>query len=128
LCYNKIKIFKEALKMDFSITSKFSENPKCWLINISGEVDIFNSAEMKTKLIELIEQNPVDIRIECKNLTYIDSTGLGALIAVLKKTKEYNRSIYLQNLKSSLSKLFKITNLDKVFIIEGDSKEGDSNE
>ncbi len=109
--------------MDFSMTSKFSENPKCWLINIEGEVDIFNSAEMKTKLIELIEENPVDIRIECKNLSYIDSTGLGALIAVLKKTKEYEKSIYFQNLKPGLSKLFKITNLDKVFVIEGDLDE-----
>ncbi len=109
--------------MDFSMTFEFSENPKSWLINIEGEVDIFNSAEMKTKLIELIEENPADIKIECSKLTYIDSTGLGALIAVLKKIKEYEKSIYFQNLKPSLSKLFKITNLDKVFIIEGDSDE-----
>ncbi len=109
--------------MDFSMTSKLSENPECWVIDIAGEVDIFNSTEMKTKLIELIEEKPLDIRIECKNLTYIDSTGLGALIAVLKKTKEFDKSIYFQNLKPSLSKLFKITNLDKVFVIEGDSNE-----
>jgi len=109
--------------MDFSMTFEFSENPKSWLISIEGEVDIFNSAEMKTKLIELIEKNPADIKIECSKLTYIDSTGLGALIAVLKKIKEYEKSIYFQNLKPSLSKLFKITNLDKVFIIEGDSDE-----
>lgn len=109
--------------MDFSIDSKFSEKKDCWLVTISGEVDIFNSAEIKTKIIELIDKNPLDIRIECKNLTYIDSTGLGAFIAVLKKAKEFEKSIYFQNLKPSLSKLFKITNLDKVFIIEGDSNE-----
>ena len=114
--------------MDFSMTSKFSENPECWLINIEGEVDVFNSADMKTKLIELVDKKQADIKIECKNLTYIDSTGLGAFIAVLKKTKEYEKSVYFKNLKPSLSKLFKITNLDKVFIIENDSKEGDSNE
>lgn len=109
--------------MDFSINHKFSENPECWLVSIYGEVDIFNSAEVKSKLIELIEEKPADIKIECKDLAYIDSTGLGAFIAVLKKTKEYEKSIYFKNLKPSLSKLFKITNLDKVFVIEGDSDE-----
>lgn len=109
--------------MDFSITSEFSDKQDCWLITISGEVDIFNSAEIKTRIVELVEEKPADIRIECKNLAYIDSTGLGAFIAVLKKTKELEKSIYFQNLKPSLSKLFKITNLDKVFIIEGDSDE-----
>ena len=109
--------------MDFSMNSVYSEENNCWLITIEGEVDIFNSAEMKTKLIELIKQKPADVKIECKNLSYIDSTGLGAFIAVLKKTKEFQKSIYFQNLKPSLSKLFKITNLDKVFIIEGDKNE-----
>ena len=78
---------------------------------------------MKTKIIDLIEKKPIDVRIECKDLSYIDSTGLGAFIAVLKKTKEFEKSIYFQNLKPSLSKLFKITNLDKVFVIEGDQNE-----
>ena len=109
--------------MDFSMTSNFDEKHNCWLITIAGEVDIFNSAEMKKNLIELIDEKPEDIKIECKDLTYIDSTGLGAFIAVLKKSKEFEKSIYFQNLKPSLSKLFKITNLDKVFIIEGDSNE-----
>ena len=109
--------------MDFSMTSKLSENSESWLIDIVGEVDIFNSAEVKTKLIELIDEKPLDIRIECEKLAYIDSTGLGALIAVLKKTKEHEKVIYFQNLKPNLVKLFKITNLDKVFVIEGDVNE-----
>ena len=109
--------------MDFSMNSVYSEKNNCWLITIEGEVDIFNSTEMKTKIIYIIEKKPIDVRIECKDLSYIDSTGLGAFIAVLKKTKEFEKSIYFQNLKPSLSKLFKITNLDKVFVIEGDQNE-----
>ncbi len=109
--------------MNFSLNSKQLENPSCWFIEISGEIDIFNSTELKNTLLQLLEENPLDIKVDCKSLTYIDSTGLGSLIAVLKKSKEYGKEICFQNLKPSLSKLFKITNLDKVFTIEGDANE-----
>lgn len=109
--------------MDFSIEKSFDEKNNRWQTAVKGEIDIFNSNEFKTTLLDLIEQKNVDIKIDCSCLNYIDSTGLGALIAVLKKTKEYDGSIYLSHPKSNLEKLFKITNLDKVFIIEGDKDE-----
>lgn len=109
--------------MDFSVNSNYDEKNNYWLINVAGEIDIFNSAEFKTTILELLEEKPTDIKIDCENLSYIDSTGLGALIAVLKKSKSYNKEICLKNVRPSLSKLFKITNLDKVFVIEGDVNE-----
>lgn len=130
MCYNKIilKIYyniaaEEAVKMNFSLHSEKSENKKNWLIDVSGEIDIFNSGEFKQKLLSLLEEDPLDIKINCLELSYIDSTGLGSLIAVLKQAKSTENGIYLSNLKPSLSKLFKVTNLDKVFIIEGDANE-----
>lgn len=109
--------------MNFLLDTKCDEDSNNWLISVSGEIDIFNSAEFKKTLLDLLEQKKLNIKIDCENLTYIDSTGLGSLIAVLKKTKEYGGEIYLKNVKPSLSKLFKITNLDKVFIMEGDVNE-----
>lgn len=109
--------------MDFLLESECNEKDNCWIINVSGEIDLFNSAEFKKTLLELLDKQNLNVKINCKNLSYIDSTGLGALIAVLKKSKEFGGEIYLQNVKPSLSKLFKITNLDKVFIIEGDTNE-----
>lgn len=109
--------------MDFSISTKYIENEDYWLIDVNGEIDIFNSSEFKTILLNLLEEKPADIKINCANLSYIDSTALGALIAVLKKAKSFKKDVCLKNVKASLSKLFKITNLDKVFIIEGDVNE-----
>lgn len=109
--------------MDFLIETTCNESENYWLISVSGEIDIFNSAEFKKTLLELLEEKQLNIKIDCINLSYIDSTGLGALIAVLKKATSYGGKIYLKNVKPSLSKLFKITNLDKVFLIEGDTNE-----
>lgn len=109
--------------MDFLLESECNEKDNNWAIKVSGEIDLFNSSEFKKTLLDLLDEKNLDVKINCEGLSYIDSTGLGALIAVLKKSKTFGGEIYLDNVKPSLSKLFKITNLDKVFIIEGDTNE-----
>lgn len=109
--------------MDLSIKTINDDNEKNWIVDVTGEIDIFNSQDFKTAILDLFEKEKKSVKINCKELTYIDSTGLGALIAVLKKAKEFDGEIILENIRPNLEKLFKITNLDKVFIIEGDKDE-----
>jgi anti-sigma B factor antagonist len=90
----------------------------CVEINISGEVDIYTSQDLKTKLYEIIDTKKMDLRINCIELNYIDSTGLGIFVGALKKAKQYDKKIVISNLKENIKKLFIITGLDKVFVIE----------
>ena len=59
------------------------------------------------------------MKINLENLDYIDSTGLGVMIGVLKKIKMDNKEIYIINPKSNVKKIFNITGLDKIFKVEG---------
>ena len=111
--------------MDFEIESTYDGSS--WRVNISGEIDIYNSTDMKTKMAQLMDEHIADVHLDCKNLEYIDSTGLGALVGVLKHVKGHGKEMHLFNVKANISKLFRITNLDKVFIIQAsdaDSKGG----
>ncbi len=109
--------------MDFALNSNFNNMKKRWDISIEGEVDIYNSTKLKDTLSELIQKTPANIFVSCDKLEYIDSTGLGALVSILKKVKQYNGDIHLSKLKPNVAKVFKITDLNKVFIIEGDGNE-----
>lgn len=102
--------------MDLEIEKNF--DGKCWHISLFGEIDIYNSAELKTELAKLMEEHAADVHVDCKELEYIDSTGLGSLVGVLKNVKSHDKEMYLTNVKANILKLFRITNLDKVFIIE----------
>lgn len=104
--------------MEFNILSQFDKEKNAWLIKITGEIDIYNSDEVKTRLTRLLEEKNTDLIIDCKDLEYIDSTGLGALVGVLKALKQADNNMHLKNLRSNILKLFRITDLDKVFIIE----------
>lgn len=102
--------------MDFAIEKKFDGT--CWQVMLSGEVDIFNSTELKTQLTQLMDKEVADIHIDCTKLEYIDSTGLGAMVGVLKNINTHGKEMHLSAVKSNILKLFRITNLDKVFIID----------
>lgn len=87
-------------------------------IGLKGEIDIYTAQILKEKLYSIAETNRLDLKIDCSSLNYIDSTGLGIFVGTLKKTKQYEKSIYLVNLKDNIKKLFVITGLDKLFVIE----------
>lgn len=107
--------------MDFKIKPEFNPEKKVWDIVVQGEIDIYNSSSLKDYLTNLIQEHPVDVYLHCQDLEYIDSTGLGALVSIVKKVKQYEGNIHLLNIKSNVLKVFKITNLDKVFMIEGEA-------
>ncbi|MCR4435192.1 MAG: STAS domain-containing protein [Clostridiales bacterium] len=87
-------------------------------VYISGEVDIYTSQALKDKLYEIIDSTPTDLVIDCRELKYIDSTGLGIFVGALKKAKQREKKICISNLKENIKKLFIITGLDKLFIIK----------
>jgi anti-sigma B factor antagonist len=100
------------------IRQVWDEQDNSWKISLSGEIDIYNAPELKSSLLSLLEQNKGNIEIDCIDLKYIDSTGLGVLISALRHVKDYNGEISIKNLKPYIHKIFTITGLDKVFTIE----------
>lgn len=96
----------------------FNESQNQWDIALYGEVDIYNADSLKSKLHSLIEQKDADIVFDCTNLKYIDSTGLGVLVSALKKVKEAEKAIRIVNLKPYIAKIFTLTGLNKIFVIE----------
>lgn len=96
------------------------EEENIWLMDIIGEVDIYTANQLKETLTKILDERVKDIKINCLELDYIDSTGLGVLIGALKRLKKENKNIIIQDAKENISKLLKITGLDKIFIIEGE--------
>lgn len=85
---------------------------------LCGEIDIHSSQEFKTRFNEIVSGCTGDLYIDCAQLTYIDSTGLGILVGAIKEMRKENNSIYILNLKENIKKLFLITGLDKLFKIQ----------
>lgn len=104
--------------MSLSININFDEEKDIWVVLPEGEIDIYTSPKLKEGLMEAFNKRKTDILIDGQKLEYLDSTGLGTLISILKKARENDSKIYLENVKPNIRKLFDITELDKVFVIK----------
>ena len=109
--------------MSLNIEVKFDEKENKWVFFPEGEIDIYTSPKFKEEILKYFNSKETDILINWENLNYVDSTGLGALISILKKLKDNEHKIYLSNIKSNIRKIFDITELDKLFIIRGEKDE-----
>ena len=105
--------------MSIIINKSFDDNKNAWNIDVHGEIDIYTANELKDSLIESISSKSKDIILNASNLEYIDSTGLGVLIGILKRLKTDEKDIYIINAKQNVRKIFNITGLDKIFKVEG---------
>lgn len=91
-----------------------------YLIELIGDLDIYNNKKFKEKLADIYEDLDKDLVVDCSRLEYIDSTGLGSFISLLKLTRDEEREITVKNLKKNIKKVFKITDLDKLFNLGDD--------
>ena len=105
--------------MSININSTLDSQNKFWDVNLGGELDVSTSDKLKEYLHKLADQEMLDMKINLENLEYIDSTGLGVMIGVLKKLKVGNKEIYIINPRNNVRKIFNITGLDKIFKLEG---------
>jgi anti-anti-sigma factor len=89
-------------------------------IQVIEPSDIFDG-EQAGKYYQEIEQMIVNkinmIIIDFKNVTLMDSSGLGALVQYLKMTRDARIRLLLCSLNQQILMLFDLTGMDRVFEI-----------
>jgi anti-sigma B factor antagonist len=86
-------------------------------VSVRGEIDIASSDELRTALLALSDQGVRDATVDLSELGFIDSTGLGALIRVLKHYREQGGELRLAAPTRPVAKVLEITGLDRLFQI-----------
>ena len=104
--------------MSIGINLKNDLNAEFWEISVDGELDVSTADQFKEYLHKLIDKDIRNIKFDLENLDYIDSTGLGVMIGILKRIKIENKEIYIKSPRENVKKIFSITGLDKIFKME----------
>lgn len=84
----------------------------------AGEVDAYTAPKLKEALLPLTKKENFLVKVDLKDVSYMDSTGLGVFISALKSTKENNSSMKLVHLQDRVLRLFEITGLIEIMDIE----------
>ncbi len=91
---------------------------------ISGEIDAFTSPMLREKLSEVEPKNDLKVELDMSDVSYMDSTGLGVIVAFYKNINAYNGHVKLTRLSPRLKRLFDITGLGEIMDIDTDNKGG----
>ncbi len=88
------------------------------VVVVTGDIDAYHSADFKKAVKEKIASySGSTIVLDLSNVSYIDSAGLGSLVAILKDARNVGKSFVLSSLKPNVKRIFEMTRLDKVFKI-----------
>jgi anti-sigma B factor antagonist len=94
-----------------------SKESNYWLIKIDGDLDASSSVELDTEISRLIEENQKHIFVDCEQLNYIASAGLGVFMSYLQDLTDKGVSMQLFNLNEKVFEVFKILGLDELINI-----------
>lgn len=87
------------------------------VVHVSGDIDLATAPALRELLEEKLEQGYSDIVVDLTDVTFLDSTGLGVLVAALKKCREVDGDLRLVITEPRILKLFAITGLQDTFTI-----------
>ena len=85
------------------------------VVSLNGEIDLSNHAALRAGLNDLIVGGSVDLVLDMSGVTFLDSTGLGALIGTRRRVHAFHGSLAIVLTDDTTLRVFEITGLDKVF-------------
>ncbi len=96
------------------------------VFRIKGDIDAYSSPNLKDKVAKEIGKGTKKIVLNLTNVDYIDSAGLGVLVALLKRVKKEQGILRISGLKPNILKIFQLTRLNQIFDIYNTEEEAAS--
>ena len=90
------------------------------IIGIEGHLVVGNRQALKQLVLDELARGERRFRVDFGQTRYVDSSGLGVLVAMSKKVKQERGTLSLSNLDTDLKTLFVLTKLDTLFEFEED--------
>jgi anti-sigma B factor antagonist len=86
------------------------------IVALSGEVDLSNSPEVRTQLLDILAQKK-NVLIDLADVSYIDSSGIASLVEGYQKARDNGLRFGLVNVSEVARNVLQLAHLDKVFPI-----------
>jgi len=87
------------------------------VLPLKGEIDLHVSPAVTQSVNAMTEKKPERIVIDLSRATYIDSSGLAALILAMQTVEAYGGRFFLTGLHETMRSIFESSRLDQIFQI-----------
>ena|SRR6267142_473397 len=90
------------------------------VVRLTGSLDMYSFPRLETQINTLFQQNQYAVLLDCRDLDYIGSAGLGALIGFAKQAREKGGDVKLLNVPERIFKIIELLGFTKVLQVHND--------
>ena len=85
------------------------------VLTVHGEVDVKTTPRVRAQLLSLLSEGPPRLIVDSEGVGFLDSSGLGALVAALKLARSRSGELRLVcGSQRSVRKVLEVTGLERV--------------
>ena len=87
------------------------------VLRLKGRLDLASGSALKDEIKGLFEADVNSIHLNLAEVEFINSSGLGTLVSIMKETRLRKGRLTLSDLASYVKEIFDITQLSHIFEI-----------
>ncbi len=87
------------------------------IIGLQGRLDLTTAAELKSASRSIIDRQNCKLILNMEAVDFINSSGLGALVSILKDVRSSKGALKISNLAPYVKEIFDSTQLSNIFDI-----------
>jgi len=85
------------------------------LLCLAGRLDLNSSTKLKEEVKGYLNDGTIHLVLNLSEVDFINSSGLGTLVSILKDVRMMNGRMVLCNLAQYVQEIFEITQLSHIF-------------
>lgn len=90
------------------------------VIEPEGTLDGTQTHAFREQVDSALQKGTKVLLIDLKDVTFVDSSGLGVLVACLKNARSASCKMYICSINDQIRMLFELTSMDRVFEVFAD--------
>ncbi|WP_442786307.1 STAS domain-containing protein [Leptothoe sp. PORK10 BA2] len=110
-------IIAESLTLTVSLRGTRDVRGKCQIFRLTGLLDAFSEPTFRKVLNRYIEEGPTHIILDLSAIDFVDSSGLGALVQLVKKAKGESGSLQVVT-NARVTQTVKLVRLEKFLSLQ----------
>lgn len=87
---------------------------------LDGDLDVHSAPLVQQAVAAAVREGTGDVVLDLRGVSFVDSSGLGVLIACHKRAGRESRQLVLRAPSHRVARLLAVTTLDRVLTVEPD--------
>ncbi len=85
------------------------------VLHLKGRLDLNSSSKLKEQIKGYLSEGTIKLVLDMNDVDFINSSGLGTLVSILKDVRMVKGRLVLCNLAQYVQEIFEITQLSHIF-------------